>query len=66
LLSHRPDRQRAVALGKAPAGRVGQQRVMSVARCRQAEQCLEHAMNMRRGREILAAGHQSDTLERVV
>jgi len=56
LLSHRPDRHRAIALGKAPAGRVSQQRMMPVARCRQAEQCLEHAMNMRRGRQILAAG----------
>jgi len=66
LLSHRPDRQRAVALGKAPAGRVGQQRVMPVAGCRQAEERLEHAMNMRRGRQILAAGHQRDTLDCVV
>jgi len=66
LLSHRPDRNCAVALGETPAGRVGQQRMMSVARRRQSEQGLQNAMDLRRGREILAAGHQSNTLERVV
>ena len=66
LLPHRPDRRRAVALGEAAAGRVGQQRVMAVARGRQAEQRLQNAVDMRRHREILAAGHQGDALDRVV
>jgi hypothetical protein len=65
-MSHRPDRYCAVAFGETPAGRVGQQRMMSVARRRQSEQALQNAMDLRRGREILAARHQSDTLERVV
>ena len=54
------------AFGEAAADRVGQQRVMAVARGRQAEQRLQNAMDMRRDRQILTAGHQGDALDRVV
>jgi hypothetical protein len=36
-LPHRPDRQRAVAFGKAPSGSIDHQRVVAVARRRQVE-----------------------------
>ena len=55
-----------VAFGEAPAARVSEQRVVAVARRRQPEQSLQHAVNMRRREEILAAGDQGYALERVI
>ena len=59
-------RQRPVALGEAPAGRVGEQRMMAIARRRQTEQRLQQAVDMGRGDRSSPRVTRVTPLDRVV
>ena len=60
------DRRRAVALGEAPPRRIGEQRVVVIARRRQSEQRLQQPVDMRRLEQVGAAHHVGDALPRIV
>src|ERR1700745_1512340 len=65
-LPHRADRQRSIALGKTASSSVGHQLVVTVAWRRQVQQRLQNAVDMRRSRQIFTAGHESNSLDRIV
>eukprot|EP01036_Dinobryon_divergens_P036697 gene36697-47836_t len=50
-----PDGEVAVALGEAPAGRIGQQGMMCILRRSVAQQLLQQRVNVRRGQQVDAA-----------
>ena len=64
--AHRLQCRRPVALGKAAAILVGDQRVVEIGRLGQAEQDLQQALGRGRRAQILAAHHQGDARRRIV
>jgi hypothetical protein len=48
------------------SGSAGHHLMVAVARCRQVQECLQHAVDMNGRRQICAAGHHSQSLDRIV